>query len=148
MQTEINFEDYLDAEIMDQAGHFVGTLLCLWKDEYSQAAFLGIKSEYHAKKACIVPATLAEADERRSCVWLSITQEEVKGAPGLDSDERMEPELETRVYHYFQLSRPSKRRRVQMNKAAASRSLHGQAAVSESSSSESDDVPRENRDQF
>ena len=115
MQTEVNFEDYLDAEVMDQAGHFVGTLLCLWMDEYSQAAFLGIKSESPPKKTCIVPATLAEADERRSCVWLWVAQEKIKGAPGLDCDARLDPELETRVYHYFQLSRPSKRRRFQMS---------------------------------
>src|SRR5205809_516828 len=68
MKSDINFEDYLDAEVVDEGGQFIGSLLCYWIDEQGQAAFLGIKSSWEVNKTCVVPAAVADADERQSCI--------------------------------------------------------------------------------
>jgi len=124
MKLEVNFEDYLDAEVVDEGGHFIGTLLCYWIDEKGHSAFLGIKSRWEANKTCVVPAAVADTDERQSCIWIMRPEDEVKAAPGLDCDRPLTADFEERVYGYFRLALPRKKHRLQINPAAEKRSLH------------------------
>src|SRR5438046_2369598 len=126
MTIEVNFEDYLDAEVVDQGGHFVGTLICYWIDGNGRSAFLGIKSRWEANKTCVVPTTLADIDERQSCVWVMRPEEEIKAAPALDCDRALAADFEDRVYAHFHLAPPRKRRPLRINRSAAERSLHSQ----------------------
>ena len=124
MQTEANFEDFLDAEVVDRAGNFVGNLSCFWVDEEGEPAFLGIKSNLQPDQTWAVPARLAETDERQSCIWLKIGEEKLRTAPALDCDKWLSPDFEMEVYDHFQIEAPVRRQRLQINKAAVAQGLH------------------------
>jgi hypothetical protein len=109
MSLDFNFEDYLEAEVLDQRGKVIGNLDCYWTDETTdEALFLGVRTKPSTEGVSVVPASLAEANERESCVVLSMGENKVSKAPQLECDAELDPPFERRVYNYFELSLPEK----------------------------------------
>jgi len=125
VNTDIDFEDYLDAEIVDQNGRLVGVLACFWTDQDGQPAFLGIKTHWHPQRTAVVPINKGQVDERQSCVWIKLPETKIREAPGLDCDQQLDEGFENRLYDYFGMAPPLKRRRYRMNDSAVARHAHG-----------------------
>ena len=108
MRGEVNFEDYLEAEVLDQRGKVIGNLDCYWSDETTnEPLFLGVKNRSATESVAVVPVSLAEADERQSCVVLSLGENKVSQAPRLECDQDLNRPFEERVYNYYEIEVPS-----------------------------------------
>lgn len=107
MSIEVDFEDYLEAEVLDQRGKVIGNLDCFWTDDTTdEALFLGVRTKPATEAVSVVPASLAEANERESCVVLSLGENKVSKAPKLECDAELNRPFEEKVYNYFELSVP------------------------------------------
>jgi hypothetical protein len=114
-----DFEDYLGTEVFDQQRSHVGSLDCFWTNDDDQAVFLGIKLPSSAKRATVVPVTLATADERHSCIRIQSSGSQITSAPSLDCDEELDRDLVQRVYSHFHLSPGDEDARLHITRAPA-----------------------------
>jgi len=121
---KVDWDDYLDTEVMDQEGRLAGSLACFWRDEDDEPAFLGIHTRRPPEKTAVVPARIAEANERRSCVFLRITAADLRSAPSLDCDLELNEDFEKKVWDHFQLEPPPRRRTLHLFESHKSHS-HG-----------------------
>jgi hypothetical protein len=133
---DVDFEDYLDAETLDQDGNVVGTLLCFWTGQDGDPVFFGIKTEWTLETS-VVPKKLARANERHSCICILLPGDKIKAAPTLSCDKELDVEFEEKVYRYFEVAPPVKRNRVAINAAALSKPLHSPQNKSHPASGES-----------
>ena len=83
MKLDVDYEDYLEAEVFDRAGRLVGNLDCYWEDEDGETEFLGIKMKSVPGKTAVVPTRLAEANERKSCVLLGLGEPTITEGPSI-----------------------------------------------------------------
>jgi len=116
MDSSVDFEDYLEAEVFDERARMVGHLACYWTDEDEETACLGVELVKNPRKTSVIPVTLAEPNERRSCVILNLPQEKVLNAPSLDCDEELESQFEEKVFKYFELELPHRRNRLTIHR--------------------------------
>ena len=121
--SEVTLEDYLDAEVVDRQGRFIGTLACFWVGQDGEPAFIGIKTNRDGSTS-VVPARLAETDEDQSCVWIRLSEGKIMGSPTLNCDQELDQEFEGLLYKYYRLPRPAKHYHLRVNPQAANRSLH------------------------
>ena len=117
MKLDVDYEDYLEAEVFDRAGRLVGNLDCYWEDEDGETEFLGIKMKSVPGKTAVVPTRLAEANERKSCVLLGLGEPTITEGPSLDCDEELDQLFEERVYAHYGLSSPLKQHRLQIHRS-------------------------------
>lgn len=104
MSTAIDFEDFLEAEVLDERGNVVGNLDCYWTDDDDETLFLGVKTAQSQDKTTVIPASLAEANERQSCVILAVGENKLKRAPRLECDEEINRQFEENVYKHYELT--------------------------------------------
>ena len=58
MRGEVNFEDYLEAEVLDQRGKVIGNLDCYWSDETTnEPLFLGVKNRSATESVAVAPVS-------------------------------------------------------------------------------------------
>jgi hypothetical protein len=100
----VDFDDYLEAEVLDQGGKLVANLDCYWTDDDAETLFLGVKTGQSREKTTVVPASLAEANERESCVVLFVFESKLNQAPRLECDEELNPAFEEKVYKHYELT--------------------------------------------
>jgi hypothetical protein len=113
-----DFEDYLEAEVLDQAARVIGNLECYWTDEEGETLFLGIKTPTAKDATAVVPVVLAEANERQSCVILSVQEEKIRKAPLLECDAVLDRKLEEKLYKYYDLAVPDEEHHLQLHPGA------------------------------
>jgi hypothetical protein len=112
----VDFEDYLEAEVVDQAGNVIGSLDCYWTNHEGDAEFLGVKSPRARDNTVVVPSSLAEANERQSCVVLRVSGRKFQGAPTLECDDELDHATEQKVYSYFDISGEVSRHHLHIHK--------------------------------
>ena len=117
MKSETSLEDYLDAETVDKDGHFVGTFACFWTDEQARPVFVGIRTKADPNKTAVVPAKMADPDERQSCIWILLPEKKIQEAPSLDCNAELDEEFEKRLCDFFGISLPRRRQRLKMTPA-------------------------------
>ena len=83
-ETKRSLEQYLDHNVVDQNGKKVGTLQCLWSDERSEPAYLGVQTGWLFGKTHVVPADAAEVNPVQRTIRLPYTEQKVKDAPSFD----------------------------------------------------------------
>jgi hypothetical protein len=113
----VDFEDYLEAEVFDEQDRLIGSLDCFWTDTEDQTQFLGVKLQRSPDRTRVVPVILATPDERRSCTRIAALDQAIAGAPSLDCDEELNRKFEEKVYRHFRLSAPDGRHELQITRA-------------------------------
>jgi uncharacterized protein (TIGR02271 family) len=99
-----NLEQYIDHEVVDQAGNKVGKMTCLWSDPQGEPAYLGVQTSWLLGKTHVVPAQGAEVNDLTRTIRLPYEAEKIKGAPSYEPEAEIEPGTESEVRSYYNLS--------------------------------------------
>jgi len=86
---------------VDQNGDKIGTLQCLWSDQNTEPAFLGVQTGWLFGKTHVVPAERAEVNERAQVVRLPYTVQKIKDAPSYDAGVEIDSNTERDVRTYY-----------------------------------------------
>jgi hypothetical protein len=94
------FDDFLGEEVVDAAGHTIGTLACYWEHEPGNPVLLGIDLE-SAPGTHVIPAKDVQLDTRKSYVVIPFGKEKLRRAPSLECGAELDRSFEERVFHYY-----------------------------------------------
>ena len=106
MRGHADWEDYLGEEVVDRRGDSVGRLECFWTGDDDKPEFLGISTEEDRNHTFVVPASLSRAEERYSCIRLTIPAIKVRQAPRLECDQPIDTAFYKRLGEHFHLDAP------------------------------------------
>ena len=106
MRGHADWEDYLGEEVVDRRGDSVGRLECFWTGGDDKPEFLGISTEEDRNHTFVVPASLSRAEERYSCIRLTIPAIKVRQAPRLECDQPIDTAFHKRLGEHFHLDTP------------------------------------------
>ena len=95
-------EDFIDEEVVDNAGKTLGVLSCYWEAE-DGLLFLGVQPSSD-EKVHVVPGIGATIDEPHSIIQLDFPAALVRTAPVFDCDRVMRPRLEEAANEHFSVS--------------------------------------------
>ena len=100
-----NIHDLLDYQVLDQAGHDIGTLHSFWADHRTGALeFVGVKTGWLFGQNHVLPADKVEFDDAARTVRVPYDAEFVKGAPSIDADAEISDAQEAEIYRYYNVS--------------------------------------------
>ena len=101
-KTAENIHDLLDASVLDQAGHDIGTLHSFWADSSTgKLEFIGVKTGWLFGHNHVIPADRVEFDEAARAVRVPYDAEFIKGALSVDADAEITDAEEAEIYRYY-----------------------------------------------
>jgi uncharacterized protein (TIGR02271 family) len=100
-ETKRSLEQYIDHNVIDQNDKRIGTLQCLWSDERSEPAFLGVQTGWLFGKTHVVPADAAEVNPVQHVIRLPYSEEKVKDAPSYDPGTELDGNTQLEVRSYY-----------------------------------------------
>ncbi|MDX2188081.1 MAG: PRC and DUF2382 domain-containing protein [Opitutaceae bacterium] len=93
---------FIDYDIITRTGDKVGSVDAVWEDHTGQPYYLAVKTGWLGLgKAHIVPAHQAEVSDSRRTIRLPFTEEQIKNAPTLDSQEDVTEDSDRTIQEYF-----------------------------------------------
>jgi uncharacterized protein (TIGR02271 family) len=103
MLTMENVDQWRGADLVDRDGDKIGSIDDIYlDDETGQPEFVLVKTGFFGTGAHFVPLQGATQDGDRLVVQFS--KDQVKDAPGLDADDHLTQEQESRLYSYYGIS--------------------------------------------
>jgi uncharacterized protein (TIGR02271 family) len=96
-------ERYAGYEVYDRDGEKIGKVDDLLVDEHDVPEYIGVKMGFLGMKSTLIPMDLANVDEERRRIKVSVDKTTAKEGPAFDDDEEITPGYEGQVRSHYGL---------------------------------------------
>src|SRR5436305_5985439 len=96
-------ERYAGYDGYDRDGEKIGKVDDLLVDEHDVPEYIGVKMGFLGMKSTLIPMDLANVDEERRRIKVSVDKTTAKEGPAFDDDEEITPGYEEQVCSHYGL---------------------------------------------